>query len=89
MTADPRRHEDEAAPRSFRSFYVHLSDGPSFAGHLVSDAMDSFEAAMLFAERWGPDPEAADELRLLVVDTFTGERSCFTLDVGSGQLGAC
>jgi hypothetical protein len=89
MAADARRQQDEAEPRSFRSFYVHLSDGPSFGGHLVTDAMDSFEAAILFAERWGPDPDAGQELRLLVVDSFTGERTCFTLDLGSGQLGAC
>ena len=79
----------KAEALSLRSFYVHRSDGPSAGGHLVTDAADSFEAALLFAERWGPEPDAGDELRVHVVDSFTGERCCFVIDLGTGEVGPC
>lgn len=74
------------------SFYVHLSDGPSASGCVIADAADSFEAALLFAERWAapePEPEQGSSLRVHVVDGATGERSCFTIDLGSGEIDPC
>ncbi len=71
------------------SFYVHVSDGPSGGGHLIPGAADSCEAAMLFAEGWGHDPTAGNELRVHVVDHVTGERCCYTIDLGSGEVGPC
>ena len=56
------------------SFYVHLSDGPSAGGCVIADAADSFEAALLFAERWAPEPEQGSSLRVRVVDGATGEQ---------------
>ncbi len=44
---------------------------------------------MLFAERWGPDAEDADELRVHVVDGFTGERCCYVINLGNGEVGPC
>ncbi len=87
-----KSHEDAqppSEPRSSRSYYVHASDGPAGGGHLITDAVDSFEAAILFAERWGPDAEASDELRVHVVDGFTGERCCYAIDLGTGEVGPC
>lgn len=83
------RPSPEAEQLSLRSFYVHLSGGPAGGGHLVTDAGDAFEAAMLFAERWGPDAEDADELRVHVVDGFTGERCCYVINLGNGEVGPC
>lgn len=74
---------------SVRSFYVHLSDGPSAAGHLITDAEDAFEAALLFTERWAPEPPESESLRVQVIDGFTGERCCFQVDLGTGEVGPC
>jgi hypothetical protein len=76
-------------PLSLRSFYVHVSDGPAGGGHLITDAEDSFEAALLFAERWAPETDPGAMLRVHVIDGFTGERCCFTIDIGTGEVGPC
>ena len=73
---------------SVRSFYVHLSGGPSAGGHLITDAEDAFEAALLFTERWAPDTEEMS-LRVQVIDGFSGERCCFEVDLGTGEVGHC
>jgi len=69
-----------------RSFYVHLSDGPSASGWVIADAADSFEAALLFAERRTAEPGQGSSLRVHVMDGATGERCCFTIDLGSGEV---
>lgn len=81
--------EPHAEALSLRSFYVHLSGGPAGSGHLITDAEDSFEAALLFAERWAPELDDGDVLRVHVIDGFTGERCCFSIDIGTGEVGPC
>ena len=47
------------------------------------------EAAVLFTERWAPAPDEGPILRVHVVDEDTGERCCFSIDLGSGDVGPC
>ena len=79
---------DIGAPPSFRLFYVRPSEGPNDRGHVVTGAAEAHEAALLFAERWLSDAEEP-ELKVTVVDGETGARHCFTLDLGTGDVGPC
>ena len=56
--------------------------------HAVPEAGSFAEAALLFSEVWRP-AEAADELRVVVVDRETGERQCYCVDLGAGAAAPC
>jgi hypothetical protein len=79
----------EAPAAGLRSFYVHVSDGPSASGLAIAGAADALEAVLLFAERWAPAPDEGPMLRVHVVDEDRGERCCFSIDLGSGDVGPC
>ncbi|MGA0606693.1 DUF5961 family protein [Phenylobacterium sp. VNQ135] len=71
-----------------RRFSVHpRADAPNH-GHIVEGV--SFEdAALHFLEDAHPEPDADDEVQLLVEDCETGERQCFRIDLETGETAPC
>jgi hypothetical protein len=88
MTPTPSPTPTPGAPDP-GGFYVHLADGPAASGFVVTDAADALEAAMLFAERQAPGSGEGPMLQVHVVDGATGERCCFWIDMGTGEVGPC
>lgn len=71
----------QASAQSQKRFYAHDRDGGRHSGHIVSEAEDFHEAAILFAERWAPD-DFAEGLAVIVKDCDSGEEQCFTVHLG-------
>lgn len=80
----------QASAQSSKRFYAHDRTAGRHSGHVVSDAEDFHDAAILFAERWAPaDP--ADGLSVIVKDCDSGEEQCFVvhMDEGQGEADPC
>lgn len=71
-----------------RRFLVHPCHERA-EGHVVADASDFHEAALIFVERWGPAADAEDEVSLIVCDCETGRQECFRIDLGTGEAAPC
>ncbi|MBL8770814.1 MAG: hypothetical protein JNK30_05480 [Phenylobacterium sp.] len=71
-----------------RRFCIHgVSEAPSRA-HLV-EGLNFEDAALRFIEDHHPAPDDDDNLSLFVEDMETGQRQCFTIDLGSGEATPC
>jgi hypothetical protein len=70
-----------------RRFLVHPAHERA-EGHVVADAADFHDAALIYVERWTP-ADAEDELALIVCDCETGRQECFRIDLGTGQSAPC
>ena len=70
-----------------RRFDVRPRDA---SGHGHSVEARSFEAAaMAFVEDWSPPVDADGDVSVIVRDAEDGHEQCFTVDLDSGQAGAC
>jgi hypothetical protein len=72
-----------------RRFYAYLRDDGRESCHVVPDAGTFQDAALLYLERWAPAEPGGAELSVVVIDPSTGERRCFTFDLGTGEAEAC
>ena len=71
-----------------RRFYAHARDEGRHHDHLVPDAADAQDAALIFAEHWA-GAEDSHEVHVIVRDGATGERQCFTIDLDAGAAAPC
>ncbi|WP_340644988.1 DUF5961 family protein [Phenylobacterium sp.] len=46
-------------------------------------------AAFAFVDLWHPQTDDEVDVEVVVTDTETGERHCFRIDLGSGEVEAC
>ena len=71
-----------------RRYLVHPAHERA-QGHVVADARDFHDAALIYVERWTPAPDAEDEVALVVCDCETGRQECFRIDLGTGETSPC
>ena len=81
------RADDQLAKRG--RYYVHLRKDVRDSCRPVEGAASFEEAAILYVETWAPEAGSDGEVAVIVVDPATGERQCFTLDLGSGEAEPC
>jgi hypothetical protein len=77
--------EPSAQPRSFS---VHASDEAPGRAHMVEGA-SHMDAALQFVQEQHPAADLFGEAAVMVEDCETGERQCFRIDLGSGDVAPC
>lgn len=68
-------------------YRVHCPDETPSNTHRV-EARSFSEAAVTFLERWHVAAHG-EEVQVIVEETHTGERHCFTVDLESGDAQPC
>lgn len=67
-------------------FRAHAAEVDRCRDHVIPDAADFLEAAVLFAERWGGE---AGEMSIVVIDDISGDPQCFRIDLDTQQAEPC
>ncbi len=88
MPTAARAEKAEASSPSARRFAIHGHETACSRAVLV-DGQGFEDAALRFVEDFHPSADGDDTVSLIVEDCGTGERQCFTIDLGTGEAAPC